>query len=90
MKQPVYYTVIIGKRSCSVRYALPPTYEVEALAGAWADPGEASQELKCVVQGKLEYLSELAFLRRVEILSYHYQQDLLKLAAWNQDVKPRT
>ncbi len=83
MKQPIYYTIIIGKRSCTVRYAVGPAYEVQALAGAFADPGEASQEFQKAVQGKPEYLSELAFLRRVETLSFHYQQDLLKLAAWN-------
>jgi hypothetical protein len=83
-----YYTVIIGKRSCMVTYAQPPAYETKLFSGSFADPGEASQQFKKTMQGKLEYLSQGVFDRKVSALASRYQQDLVKLQIWNQG--PRT
>jgi hypothetical protein len=84
MKTPILYTVIIGKRACIVKYAQSPAYETKLFSGSFTDPGEASQELKKSIQGNHEYLKEGIFERKVEQLSCVYQQDLARLAAWNQ------
>ena len=83
MTQHVYYTIIIGKRSCTVVYATGPAYEVESLVGTFDDPGEASQEIKKSLQGKLEFLTEGAFQRKVGTLAERYKQEQAKLADWN-------
>lgn len=82
MKQITYYTVVTGKRSNLVKYAQSPAYEVKLFSGAFDDPGEASQEFKKTIQGKLEHLSEKAFERKVSDLHNRYKQDLAKLADW--------
>jgi hypothetical protein len=84
MRTYTYYTVIIGKRSCLVKYAVGPAYEVKLFPGTFADPGEASQQFKKTMQDTLEYRTEEAFLRKVSQLAQQYQQNLAKLQAWNQ------
>jgi hypothetical protein len=84
MPQITLYTVITGKRSYIVTYAQSPAYETKVFSGAFNDPGEASQEFKKTIKGKLEFLKEGVFQRKVGALSYRYQQDLLKLQTWNQ------
>jgi hypothetical protein len=83
-----YYTVLIGKRSCTVTYATSPAYEVQALTGTFSDPGEASQEIKRRLQKHLEYLAPGVFQRKVYNLAQRYQQDLINLATWNQCSQP--
>ena len=83
MTQPIYYTILIGKRSCMVKYAAGPAYEVEALIGTFTNPGQASQEIKKALHGKLEHLTEGMFQRKVGTLAERYRQDQAKLAAWN-------
>jgi hypothetical protein len=82
-KYPIYYTVITGKRSHLVKYALHPAYEVQLFKGAFGDPGEASQEFKIAIEGEHEYLTENAFDHKVERLSARYKQDIERLADWN-------
>jgi len=84
MTQLTYYTVIIGKRSSMVKYAQAPAYEVKLFPRSFPDPGEASQQFKPTVQGKLEYLTPGVFDRKIDSLSSRYQQDRAKLQAWNQ------
>ncbi len=84
MTQITYYTVIIGKRACMVTYATSPAYETKLFSGSFADPGEASQQFKGTMQGPLEYLTQGVFDRKVSNLASRYQQDLMKLNAWNQ------
>ncbi len=84
MTQLTYYTVIIGKRSCLVTYATSPAYETKLFPGSFPDPGEASQQFKKKMPGKLEYISQGVFDRKVSDLAYRYKSDLMKLAAWNQ------
>lgn len=83
MTQLTYYTVIIGKRSCLVTYAQSPAYETKLSPGSFPDPGEASQQFQKTMQGKLEYLTQGVFDRKVSDLAYRYKSDLMKLAAWN-------
>ena len=85
MKRPTYYTVIIGKRSCIVKYAQPPDYSVKLFSGSFADPGEASQEIiKALHTEPLLFCpTEGAFEREVNQLSNQHKQDLAKLADWN-------
>jgi hypothetical protein len=83
MTQATYYSVVIGKRASIVKYAQSPDYSVKLFSGSFDDPGQASQQFKIAMDGKLEYLAEAAFLRKVEQLSTRYKQDLAKLAAWN-------
>jgi hypothetical protein len=45
---------------------------------------QAHQQFKKAMQGKLEYVSQGVFDRKVSDLAYRYQQELVKLAAWNQ------
>jgi hypothetical protein len=84
MTQLTLYTVIIGKRSCMVTYATSPAYETKLFSGSFADPGEAHQQFKKTMQGKLEYVSQGAFDGKVSDLAYRYKSDRMKLAAWNQ------
>lgn len=84
MKQLTYYTVVIGKRSSLVKYAQGPAFEVKLFPRSFVDPGEASQQFKSTVQGKLEYLTPGVFDRKIDSLSSRYQQDKVKLQAWNQ------
>lgn len=86
MKHITYYTVIIGKRTCTVRYVIGPAYEVQRLDGTFADAGEASQEVKIALEGKLEFLTQGMFQRKVAQLALHYKLDLMKLQAWNLGV----
>jgi hypothetical protein len=83
MTPTTYYTVITGKRSCLVKYAAFPEYSVKLFSGAFADPGEASQEFKIAVSGRHEYLTEKAFEQKVAGLAGRYQQDRARLADWN-------
>ena len=83
MAQITYYTILIGKRASLVTYAEPHAYETKLFPGSFADPGEASQQFKKFLQGKLEYLTEGIFNRKVGMLAYRYKQDLLKLQDWN-------
>jgi hypothetical protein len=84
MKQTTYYTVITGKRSNIVKYAQSPAYEIKLFSGSFADPGEAHKEFKCAVAGQHTYLTEGAFLQKIERLASRYRQDLIKLQAWTQ------
>jgi hypothetical protein len=83
-----YYTVLIGKRSCTVTYAQGPAYEVQALTGTFSDPGETSREIKRRLQKHLEYLAPGVFQRKVYHLAQRYQQERVKLTAWNQCSQP--
>lgn len=85
--QDILYTVIAGKRSHLVKYAIGPAYIVKLFSGGFLDPGEASQTFKAKVPGDHEYLKEKAFERRVEDLSSLHQQDLQRLAEWNNGKK---
>ena len=87
MTQPIYYTILIGKRSCMVKYAAGPAYEVEALIGTFTNQGQAAQEIKKALHGKLEHLTEGMFQRKVGALAERYRQDQAKLAAWNSGKK---
>lgn len=82
MKQITYYTVITGKKAHIVKYAQSPAYETKLFPGAFADPGEASQEFKKSVQGQLECLPEKAFEQKTSQLAGLYRQERLKLADW--------
>ncbi len=84
MTQLTYYTVIIGKRSCLVTYAQSPAYETRLFSGSFVSPCEASSEFKKTMPGKLEYLSQGVFHRKVSDLAYRYQSDLAKLTIWNR------
>jgi hypothetical protein len=83
MKQITYYTVIIGKRSTLVKYAQGPAYEIKLFSGAFADPGQASQEFKKTVQGQVEHLPEKAFERKVGEQALLYTRERARLADWN-------
>ena len=89
MKPPTFYTVIIGKRSCTVSYAVGPAYEVQALIGTFASPDEASQHIKHSLDGKLEYLTPGAFQRKVGGLAYRYSLDLAKLQTWQAGARSK-
>jgi len=78
-----YYTVIIHNRFSMVKYATGPAYEVFTFPGTFDDPGDASQQFKATIQGKLEHLMEGAFVRKVDDLHTRHKQDLAKLADWN-------
>ena len=83
MKPTYYYTIIAHKNFFVVRYAVVPVCEIFAFPGTFNDPGEASQEFQKAKQGKLEYLKEGAFQRKVDDLHTRYRQDLARLADWN-------
>ncbi len=88
MTQITYYTVIIGKRACLVTYAQSPAYETKLFPGSFSDPGEASQQFQKKMQGKLEYISQGVFDRKISDLAYRYTSDLLKLPIWNNQRTP--
>jgi hypothetical protein len=84
MSKLTYYTVLIGRRSCLVTYATSPAYEVKLFSGSFLGLDEASKQFKKAWPGKLEYLTQGTFNRKVSLLAQRYQQDLLKLVAWNR------
>ncbi len=84
MKQTIYYTIIIGKRSCLVTYAQPPEYSVKLFSSSFATPDLAHEEVKRTFQCERTYLTEGAFDSRVRRLSEQYQCDEALLQAWNQ------
>ena len=86
MTQPIYYTVITGRRACLVKYAEGPAYEVKLFHGTFDCPGSASQEFKISLPSSAspEYLTEGAFFRKTSQLARQYQMELIRLEAWNQ------
>lgn len=82
MTHITYYTVIVGKRACIVKYAQSPAYEIKLFSGSFVSPSEASQQFKQSQQDEPEYLKEVAFERKVSFLSTHYSQDLAMLQSW--------
>jgi hypothetical protein len=82
MNQTTYYTVLTRRSSFIVKYATTPACQVFTDPRMFDDPGEASQEFKKAMQGKVEQLSEGMFERKVSALSSRYQQDLFRLQSW--------
>jgi hypothetical protein len=89
MKPTIYYTVIIGKRACLVKYATSPAYAVKLFPGSFDDPGEASREFKIATPGDPLYLTEKAFDHKIAELAERYKQELARLADWNSGKKVR-
>jgi hypothetical protein len=84
MTQPTYYTVIIGIRSCMVKYAQSPDYSVKLFSQSFPGPDKAHETFRKTVSGQCVYLAERIFDHKVDFLSSRYRQDQAKLQAWNQ------
>lgn len=87
MKQHVYYTIIACRDFYMIKYAFVPVCEIFTFPGTFDSANAAEEQFKKVTHGKLEYLAEKAFERKVSELHMRYKQDLAKLADWHAGKK---
>ena len=75
-----FYTVIEAAGGFTVRYVEPPDWQVQEIERVYADPGEATRELKKFKRFQTAPLSKKSFEQRVR----RHQADLAKLESWSR------